>query len=334
MHKVVIYLEYLLLVVEIPWYMNWDMWSAMGQWAGSVGTILAVIIAFKQVSIGIRQMEISKQTAVDQMKEQRDIAIKQLEEQRKIAEVQQKLTEKQLDLANQQIEEQRKITEESTRSKLTIYARLYCSETFIVDKDEKIIFDISNVGPKPVFLTGARIFRKYDSGAIRFVQALTDIRNFRSPLEDDDGFIEPVGVDSIVDIPTPIPLNPGQSTQATVKLSNLIVDLFIREWLDHILICNSQGKDITDPQFFQEFYNHFDLSEFNSNYTLVLYDSNNDSYSYNFYIQLHGEPNKLFVLLSINSNVIFKFNLNNFPNSTVYNILTSHLIEIQNQIRR
>lgn len=32
------------------WYTNWDMWGAVGQWIGGIGTIVAVIIALKQIN--------------------------------------------------------------------------------------------------------------------------------------------------------------------------------------------------------------------------------------------------------------------------------------------
>lgn len=38
-----------LFLVANPWYKDWDMWSAVGQWVGGIGTILAVFLAVKQM---------------------------------------------------------------------------------------------------------------------------------------------------------------------------------------------------------------------------------------------------------------------------------------------
>jgi hypothetical protein len=31
-----------------PWYLNWEMWGAIGQWAGAIATVAAVWVALQQ----------------------------------------------------------------------------------------------------------------------------------------------------------------------------------------------------------------------------------------------------------------------------------------------
>ncbi|TCP69725.1 hypothetical protein [Baia soyae] len=68
----------------MSWYKDPDWWSAIGQWAGAIGTVLAVYVGFRQVKVVLKQTEESKQIAMLQMNEQRELALRQLEEQRKM----------------------------------------------------------------------------------------------------------------------------------------------------------------------------------------------------------------------------------------------------------
>jgi hypothetical protein len=144
-----------------PWWYTWDGISAIGQWVGGIGAILAVFYASRQVRVAIKQSEEQRKIAMQQMEDNRKLVMQQIEEQRKIAMQQ---IEQNRDLVFKQIKEQRKISEEEREPKISIHTAVKEIE-FNGKKKRVLIVTATNVGNVPVYLTDCKIT---EEGSVSF----------------------------------------------------------------------------------------------------------------------------------------------------------------------
>jgi hypothetical protein len=58
---------------------SWEMWGALGQWAGAIGTVWAVTVALKQTKIGLKQTQLAIEQMEDARKKEEETRVREKE---------------------------------------------------------------------------------------------------------------------------------------------------------------------------------------------------------------------------------------------------------------
>lgn len=77
------FISWLVLVDSVSWK-DWDMWGALGQWAGAIGTVWAVLVALRQAKEARKQAEEAKREAEEAKRPKGKISYGILRESQKL----------------------------------------------------------------------------------------------------------------------------------------------------------------------------------------------------------------------------------------------------------